>query len=124
MIQKQSMKEPLTMSKSMSNNVFLTAGGRIHCNQCVAKSKRTQLQCRAPAMKGKAVCRAHGGLSTGPRTPEGRKRSIEAHMTFGFETRAARAERALGMRRLRELEELGHRLGIMTGPRTPGRKPT
>jgi hypothetical protein len=27
------------------------------------------------------------------------------------------------MRRLRELEDLGHKLGIMHGPRMPGRKP-
>lgn len=109
----------------MSNHSnFVIAGGRILCNQCRALSKSTQLQCRAPAMKGKAVCRAHGGLSTGPRTPEGRKRCAEAKTIHGFETRAARAERALGMRRLRDLEELGHRLGIMTGPRMPGRKPT
>jgi hypothetical protein len=27
------------------------------------------------------------------------------------------------MRRLRELEELGHKLEIMNGPRMPGRKP-
>jgi hypothetical protein len=30
----------------------------------------------------------------------------------------------LGMRRLREIEELGRSLSIMTGPQTPGRKPT
>jgi len=41
-----------------------------------------------------------------------------------LETRQARTERALGMRRLRELEDLGHLLGIMVGPKTPGRKPT
>lgn len=84
----------------MSNNSkFLIAGGHILCNQCRALSKRTQLQCRAPAMKGKAVCLAHGGLSTGPHTLEGRKRCAEAKTIHGFETRAARAERALGMRR-------------------------
>ena len=49
-------------------NTFLTMGGRIRCIQCKAQSKRTKLQCRAPAMKGKAVCRTHGGLSTGPKT--------------------------------------------------------
>ena len=35
----------------------------------------------------------------------------------------ARAERAETMRRLRELEDLGHAIGMMTGQRTPGRKP-
>ena len=43
-------------------NTFLTMGGRIRCIQCKAQSKRTKLQCRAPAMKGKAVCRTHGAI--------------------------------------------------------------
>jgi hypothetical protein len=41
----------------------------------------------------------------------------------GFETRKSREERAEGMRRLRELEDLGYRLGIMCGPLMSGRKP-
>jgi len=114
---KPSPNEPLSRGKSMSNNSnFVIAGGRIHCDQCRATSKRTHLQCRAPAMKGKAVCRAHGGLSTGPRTPEGRKRCSQAKTIHGFETRAGRAERALGMLRLRELEDLCYWLRIMIKP--------
>jgi len=75
-------------------------------------------------MKNQAVCHGHSELPEGPRTPEGRKRCAAAKTIHGFETRKARAERAQGMRRLRELEDLGHLLGIMTGPKTPGRKPT
>lgn len=108
------------MSKQFT---FGTAGGRIRCNQCQAKSKRTGQQCRAPASKGKTKCRFHGANSTGARTPEGRARCAAAKTVHGFETRKLRVERAEGMRRLRDLEELGHRLGIMSGPRTPGRKP-
>jgi hypothetical protein len=120
-----SPNEPPSKCKSMSNNLtFRTAAGRITCTQCQAQSKRTKQQCRAPAAKGKTRCRFHGGASTGPKTPEGRARCAAAKVVYGFETRAARTELALGMRRLRELEELGHKLGIMTGPRTPGRKPT
>ena len=100
-----------------------TLGGRIQCNQCQAKSKRSQEKCRGPAVKGKNVCRMHGGKSTGPKTKEGRQRCAEAKTIHGFETRKTRTERAQGMRRLRELEDLGHLLGIMSGPRTPGRKP-
>lgn len=108
----------------MSNNfTFVTAGGRIRCLQCQAKSKRTQQQCRAPASKGKTKCRFHGGASTGPKTPEGRQRCAEAKLTHGNETRKLRSDRAAAMRRLRALEDLGHTLGIMKGPRTPGRKP-
>ena len=36
---------------------LLTAGNKIHCRRCQAMSKRTRLQCGAPAMSGKNVCR-------------------------------------------------------------------
>ena len=87
-------------------------------------SKRTKQQCAAPSSKGKTKCRFHGGASTGPRTPEGRQRCAAAKTIHGFETRQVRIERSLGMQRLRELEEIGHALGLISGARMPGRKPT
>ena len=33
--------------------------------RCAAKSKRSGVHCQAPAMKGKRVCRMHGGKSPG-----------------------------------------------------------
>lgn len=109
----------------MSKNFTLkTAGGRITCTQCNALSKRTGTQCRAPASRGKTKCRFHGGASTGPKTEQGRQRCTEVKTVHGCETRKARTERAEGMRRLRELEDLGYSLGIMSGPRTPGKKPS
>ncbi|MFM6991601.1 MAG: HGGxSTG domain-containing protein [Rhodoferax sp.] len=109
----------------MSNSrAFTTAGGRINCAQCQAQSKRTKQQCRAPASKGMTKCRFHGGVSTGPKTTDGRARCAAAKTVHGFETRKTRTERAEGMRRLRNLEELGHLLDIISGPRTRGRKPT
>lgn len=100
-----------------------TAGGRITCPQCQAMSKRTGQQCRAPASRGKKVCRFHGGGSTGPQTQEGRARCAAVKTIHGTETRLARAELAVGAIRLRELEEAGYALGILNGPKTPGRKP-
>ena len=112
------------MSKTvLLDQTFLTLGGRIRCIQCQAKSKRTKQQCQAPATKGKTKCRFHGGASTGPKTPEGRQRCAETKTIHGNETRKARLDRAGAMRRLRALEDLGHALGIMHGPRMPGRKP-
>lgn len=109
----------------MSNNfTFRTAGGRITCLQCNAKSKRTGIQCRAPAAKGKTKCRFHGGASTGPRTEQGRQRCADAKTIHGNETRKVRTERAEGMRRLRALKELAYALEIMAGPRTPWKKPS
>jgi hypothetical protein len=61
--------------------------------------------------------------STGPKTEAGRQRCAQAKTIHGREAREARTERALGMRRLRELEDLGYKLGVMSGPRTSGRKP-
>ena len=113
------------MCKSMYNNfTFVTAGGLIRCLQCQAKSKRTKLQCRDPAAKGKTKCRFHGGASTDPKTPEGRQRCAESKNIHGNETRKARSDRAKAMGRLRALEGHGHALGIMHGPRMPGRKST
>ena len=123
-IQKRRLNELLSRCKSMSNNfAFRTAGGRITCRQCNAKSKRTGIQCRAPATKGKTKCRFHGGASTGPKTELGRQHCAEAKTIHGNETRKVRIERSVGMRRLRELEDLGYVLGIMKGSRLPGRKP-
>lgn len=126
-IQNPILNEALSRFNPMSSNyrniTFLTAGGRIRCLQCNAKSKRTNQQCRAPASKGKTKCRFHGGASTGPKTEQGRQRCSEAKFIHGNETRKARNERAEGMRRLRALEDLGYALGIMSGSKTPGRKP-
>ena len=95
------------------------------CTQCNAQSKRTKLQCRAPAIKGKTKCRFHGGRSTGAKTAEGRARIAAAHTVHGRETRAIRAERSAKLAELRELEELGFKVGLFAEgtPRTRGRKP-
>ena len=74
-------------------------------------------------MKGKAVCRTHGGLSTGARTEAGKLRVRTANIKHGRETREARTERSLASARLAVLEAVGHKLGFMNGTRTRGRKP-
>jgi hypothetical protein len=65
---------------------FQTLGSRITCQQCQAMSKRTRQQCRAPAIKGKRVCKTHGGKSTGPKTQAGRQRCADARTIHGNET--------------------------------------
>ena len=116
--------DPLSRCKTMSNNfTFRTAGGRIQCAQCQAKSKRTGAQCQAPASKGKTKCRFHGGKSTGPKTEQGRQRCAAAKTVHGNETSAKRLERSEASARLAVLEMVGHTLGFMHGLRTCGRKP-
>jgi hypothetical protein len=99
-----------------------TLGGRVTCQRCQAKSKRTKLQCAAPALKGKRVCKTHGGRSTGPKTEAGRQLCAEAKTIHGRETREVRTERSLGSARLAVLEKAGFVLGFMSGLRTRGRK--
>ena len=100
-----------------------TLGGQVTCQRCQAKSKRTKLQCAAPALKGKRVCKTHGGRSTGPITKVGKQRCAEVKTIHGRETREARTERSQASGRLAVLEAIGHELGFIKGPRTRGVKP-
>ena len=115
---------PPTRCILMSNNfTYVLAGGHIKCNQCQATSKRSRQRCKAPAMKGKAVCLTHGGRSTGPKTKAGRLRCAEAKTIHGRETRETRTERSLASARLAALEAAGFSIGLMSGCRTRGRRP-
>jgi hypothetical protein len=104
-------------------NKFFTLGGRVECNQCQARSSRTKLQCRAPAIKGKQVCKWHGGRSTGPKTVAGRQRCAQAKTIHGRETREVRTERSLASARLAVLESIGFAIGLLKGTKTRGRRP-
>ena len=115
----------MTETTPLPPGYLLTAGGRILCRQCTAKSKRTGNQCRAVALKDSASskCAFHGGKSTGPKTPAGRDRKATAKTTHGNETRNARTDRSLASARLTVLESAGFALNLLTGTRTRGRKP-
>jgi len=102
---------------------YATLGGRIHCTQCTAISKRSGERCKAPAVHGKTKCRMHGGRSTGPRTAEGRQRCAAAKTVHGRETRTIRKERSKKLCELLQIEAEMAKLGMLRGNRTPGRKP-
>ena len=57
--------------------------------RCQAKSKTSGKQCRQPAMRGKRVCRFHGGKSPG--APKGNQYAFKS----GLHTAAAIRERRL-----------------------------
>jgi len=61
--------------------------------RCGART-RAGGSCKAPALPEKERCRMHGGLSTGPKTPEGKARTLAA-LKAGFQRWVAerRAER-------------------------------
>ncbi len=100
-----------------------TLGGRITCNRCQARSKRSGHQCRAPAIVGKNVCRFHGGKSIGPRTQAGVERCAQARTVHGNETSSIRMERSLASAQLAMLESVGFEFGMMPGPKSRGPKP-
>jgi len=75
--------------------------------RCGART-RAGCSCRQPAMKN-GRCRMHGGLSTGPRTPEGRERCRRARLTHGgysAHVRALRVAARAHRRRVRALAAL------------------
>jgi hypothetical protein len=59
--------------------------------RCGAKT-RQGLPCGCSAMRN-GRCRLHGGLSTGPRTPEGLKALGQARTVHGFYSRSALEQR-------------------------------
>lgn len=103
---------------------LITAGGRIKCKRCQARSSRKKQQCGKPAMRGKNVCGTHGGMSTGPRTQEGIKRIQSAHWKHGNETKKAIAARRRMSLMFQRLEEIGWHVGLFAqgSTKTRGRK--
>ena len=55
--------------------------------RCAAKTRKGTA-CQKPTLRGKTRCRLHGGLSTGPKTPEGKARIAAAHWKHGRRSRA------------------------------------
>ena len=103
--------------------ILVTAGGKVVCARCAAKSKRSGEQCKKPAMRGKAVCDFHGGRSTGPKTEAGKAKQRAAVLKTGNYTKEAMEDKARSMRVLHGLEDAMYVLKLTTMPRTRGRKP-
>ena len=71
--------------------LLLTAGGQIQCRRCQGTSRRTGMQCGAPAEQHSEKCRFHGSRATGPTTLKGLQRCAEAKWKGLGDTRAQRA---------------------------------
>jgi hypothetical protein len=107
--------------------ILITAGGRTKCRRCTAKSSHTKEQCKRPASKlSKTSKRSrHGGLSTGPKTKEGKDRIRAAHWRHGEETLEAKAERNEKSVMFRYLIDLGNHCNIFCKKlNTRGRPPS
>lgn len=113
------------IDKTQYQTHITLAGGRIFCLRCTAQSTRTKLQCGKPAMKSSKTqkCTHHGGRSKGATTAEGKQRIIDANLTHGQSTRAAREEHSKVSARLSMLEDCMYLLGMTAAPRIRGRKP-
>jgi hypothetical protein len=111
----------------MKNVIYsiVTAGGKITCKRCTAKSKRSGEQCKKPALRTSRTqkCQFHGGRSTGPKTEEGKARQRAAVLKNGNYTKEAMEDRARSVRVLAVLEDAMYLLGMTDAPRTPGPKP-
>ena len=113
----------VTATKHGKEKLLVTCGGKIRCVRCQGTSRRTKLQCSAPALKTSKTqkCKFHGGASTGPKTAEGRQRISASLLVHGHETNKIRAERQLKTLELRQLEDIL----VLTGgvKRKAGAKP-
>ena len=105
---------------------LLTAGGRITCLRCTAKSVRSGNQCLKPALKSSrnAKCGHHGGRNKGPVTEAGKARSAAANVKTGEFTKSAIKERSQKLAEMMQLEDAIHILKMTAATRTRGRKPS
>ena len=103
-----------------------TAGGRITCLRCTAKSVRSGNQCLKPALKSSRTnrCGHHGGRNKGPITEAGKARSAAAHVKTGEFTKQAIRERSQKLAEMMQLEDACHLLFLTAATRTRGPKPT
>ena len=107
--------------------MLITAGGRIKCRRCTAKSSHTKEQCKRPASKLSKTsnCSRHGGLSTGPKTKAGKDRIRAAHLKHGEETLEAKAERSEKSVMFRYLTDIGNHCNMFYKEiKTRGRPPS
>jgi hypothetical protein len=115
------------MGKAMCKNnhqddYMTTAGGRITCLRCTAKSSRTKQQCRKPALKASRTqkCGHHGGR---PHSVEVLQCISEANTLHGKCSEQAKERQRLDSVHIRQLEDAMYVLKMGEGPRLRGRKP-
>jgi hypothetical protein len=101
---------------------LITAGGRITCLRCTAKSNRTGKQCEKPALKASRTqkCGHHGGR---PHSVKVLQCISEANTVHGEGSKAAKQRYIDDSVLIHELEDALYVLKMATGPRIRGRKP-
>lgn len=72
--------------------VLVGCDEQVHARPVICGARtRKGTECKAKALLGKKRCRFHGGLSTGPKTTEGRKRIAAAQRKRWVEWRLSRS---------------------------------
>lgn len=111
----------------MAEKFLRTAGNKIICARCTARSKRSGEQCRKPALRASRTqkCQLHGGKSRGAVTIEGREKSAAANHKTGqySQIRIGRDDRIRAL--IRVLEGASHLLEMVPANTSliRGRKP-
>ena len=118
-LEDQPSAEPTVDGKAV---YLTTAGGKIKCLRCTARSSRTKLQCGKPALKvsTSTKCASHGGR---PHTAETLRRISEANTLHGECSKAAKEQYRQDAVLIRQLEDAVRVLKMADGPRMRGRKP-
>ena len=81
-------------------------------NLCLAKTK-SGLPCQKHPIAGRMRCRLHGGLSTGPKTLEGKAACLAAHWKHGRRSKAYSDARNQIWADLRRVERKMRKEGII-----------
>jgi hypothetical protein len=107
---------------SANEQHLTTAGGKITCLRCQARSTRKKMQCARPALaiSSKQLCQYHGGR---PHTPDILKCISEANTLHGQFSKVAKQQYRHDSALMHELEDAIAVLGMGGGPRIRGRKP-
>jgi hypothetical protein len=118
-LEDQPSAEPSVDGKAV---YLTTAGGRVRCLRCRARSSRTKLQCGKPALKASTTqkCQVHGGR---PHTAETLQRISEARMVHGEFSKISKEQYRQDAVLIRQLEDALRALQLAEGPRMKGRKP-
>ena len=79
---------------------------------CLTKT-RSRRPCQKHPIAGRTRCRLHGGLSTGPQTPEGKAACVAAHWKHGRRSKAYVEVRKQIWAELRRVEEEMRSIGLI-----------
>jgi len=88
--------------------------------RCMAKNRKTGLQCKNPSAWSCKVCRYHGAR----KSKNAASGEVHYRYTTGEGTKEAKAEHKRASTTLLTLRDIGDSIGMFNGSHTRGRKPS